>query len=79
MRIKKKSFTELRKYLLNRYFFWQYCREPYLEPNQKSMVELFCKNSQQILVKKEANSYFYIILYDFINCPAFVVIKQTLH
>ena len=24
-------------------------------------------------------TYFYIILYDFINCPAFVVIKQTLH
>ena len=23
--------------------------------------------------------YFYIILYDFINCPAFVGIKQTLH
>ena len=23
--------------------------------------------------------YFYIILYDFINCPAFVDIKQTLH
>ena len=24
-------------------------------------------------------TYFYIILYDFINCPAFVDIKQTLH
>ena len=23
--------------------FWQYCQEPYLEPNQKSMVELFAK------------------------------------
>ena len=22
-------------------FFWQYCQEPYLEPNQKSMVEPF--------------------------------------
>ena len=25
--------------------FRQYCEEPYLEPNQKSMVDLFCKNS----------------------------------
>ena len=25
--------------------FWQYYQEPYLEPNQKSMVELFSKNS----------------------------------
>ena len=24
-------------------------------------------------------TYFYIILYDFVNCPAFVDIKQTLH
>ena len=40
-----KSFTELGKNLLNGYFFQQYCQEPYLEPNQKSMVELFCKNS----------------------------------
>ena len=24
-------------------------------------------------------TYFYIILYDFINCPAFADIKQTLH
>ena len=23
--------------------FWQYGQEPYLEPNQKSMVELFAK------------------------------------
>ena len=63
------------------------------------MVELFCKNSEQLLrsnffwkiadhkcktvlpVKKN-NSYFiyfYKILYDFINCPAFVDVKQTLH
>ena len=40
-----KSFIELGKYLLNGYFLWQYCQEPYLEPNQKSMVDLFCKNS----------------------------------
>ena len=40
-----KSFTELRKYLLSGYFFWQYYQEPYLEPNQKSVVELLCKNS----------------------------------
>ena len=40
-----KYFTELKKYLLNGFFFWQYYQEPYLEPNQKSMVELFCKNS----------------------------------
>ena len=38
-----KSFTELRKYLLNGFFFWQYYQELYLEPNQKSMVELFAK------------------------------------
>ena len=24
-------------------------------------------------------TYFYIILYDFMNCPAFVDIKQPLH
>ena len=38
-----KRFIELGKYLLNGYFFLQYCQEPYLEPNQKSMVELFAK------------------------------------
>ena len=43
-----KSFAELRKYLQNEHFFWQYCKVPYLEPNQKSMVELFCKNGQQL-------------------------------
>ena len=41
----KKCFTELRKYLLNGFFFWQYYQEPYLELNKKSMMELFCKNS----------------------------------
>ena len=25
--------------------YWHYCQKPYLEPNQKSMVELFAKNS----------------------------------
>ena len=40
-----KSFRELKKNLLNDSFLGQYCQEPYLEPNQKSMVELFCKNS----------------------------------
>ena len=45
IRIKTKSFTELGKYLLNGHFFWLYCQELYLEPNQKSMVEIFCKNS----------------------------------
>ena len=34
-----KSFTEMSKDLLNDYAFWQYCQEPYLEPNQKSMVK----------------------------------------
>ena len=29
--------------------------------------------------KKNYFTYFYIILYDFINCPAFVDIKQNLH
>ena len=33
--------------------------------------------------KKDINlyyfTYFYMILYDFINCPAFIDIKQTLH
>ena len=30
--------------------FLQYCQESYLEPKQKkSKVELFCKNSQQLL------------------------------
>ena len=41
----KKSFRELRKNLLSGYFFWKYYQELYLEPKQKSMVELFCKNS----------------------------------
>ena len=39
-----KSLTELGKYLLSS-FFKKYCQEPYLEPNQKTIVELFCKNS----------------------------------
>ena len=26
-------------------FFWQYCQEPYLKLTQKSLVEVFCKNS----------------------------------
>ena len=30
-----KSFTEVRKYLLNGFFFWQYYQAPYLEPNLK--------------------------------------------
>ena len=30
-------------------FFLLYCQVPCLESNQKSMVELFCKNSYQIL------------------------------
>ena len=50
-----KSFTELSKYLFNLYFFWQYSQEPYLEPNQKSMVELFGKNSYRLL----AANFFY--------------------
>ena len=29
--------------------------------------------------KRNKFSYFFIILYDFVNCPAFVDIKQTLH
>ena len=36
-----KGFADLRKYLLNDYFFWQYCQELDLEPDQKSMVQLF--------------------------------------
>ena len=70
------------------FFFWQYYQEPYLEPNQKSVVEIFCKNSWQLLAanyvacKEKGNkflyyfTYFYIILYNF-DCPAFVDIKQT--
>ena len=42
------------KVLLGKYIFkllfLQYGQEPYLELNQKSMVELFCKNSDQLLV-----------------------------
>ena len=30
--------------------FLQYCQEPDLEPNQKSMVELFCKNNLLVIV-----------------------------
>ena len=29
---------------------WQHWQEPYLEPNQKSMVKLFCKNSYDLLL-----------------------------
>ena len=43
-----KSLTELGKYLLNS-FFWKHCQELYLEPNKKSMVKLFCKNSEGLL------------------------------
>ena len=28
--------------------FLTVCQEPYLEPNQKSMVELFCQNSERL-------------------------------
>ena len=39
-----KRFTELRKYLLNGYFLDSFGKSMIL-PNQKSMVELFCKNN----------------------------------
>ena len=76
---------------------------PYLEPNQKSMVELFCKNSSRLLaanfflqksptinaslyclLRKKKKKLTYIILhvftlFSFINCSAFVDVKQTLH
>ena len=42
---KDTNFTQLGKYILNGFFFKQYWQEPYLEPNQKYMVELFYKNS----------------------------------
>ena len=32
--------------------FWQYWQEPDLEPNQKSMVELFCKNDLVVVLFK---------------------------
>ena len=32
-----------------KWLFLDSCQGPYLEPNQKSMVELFLKNSQQLL------------------------------
>ena len=36
-----------------------------------------CKERRNIILYYF--TYFYIILYDFINCPTFVDIKQTLH
>ena len=45
-----KRFTDLTKYYLNGYFFWQYLQEPDLELDQKSMVELFCKNNLLVFV-----------------------------
>ena len=39
-----------REISFNWLLFWQYWQEPYLKPNQKSMVELFWKNSSQLLV-----------------------------
>ena len=51
IRIKKQKVLYDWGSLLDVYFFfWQYCQESYLEPNQKSMVECFCKNNNQILV-----------------------------
>ena len=47
IRIKTKCFTELGKYLLNGYFL-----TVLPEPNQKSMVEHFCKNSYRLVVVK---------------------------
>ena len=36
-----------------------------------------CKDKRNIILYNF--TYFYIILYDFINCPAFVDIKHTLY
>ena len=47
-----KSFTDLRKYYLNGYFFWQYCQEPDLEPDQKSMVELFLQKFISVCLRR---------------------------
>ena len=38
-----------------------------------------CKKKKKKKINLYYFTYFYIILYDFINCPAFVDIKQTLH
>ena len=38
---KDKKFYITWEISLKGIFFWQYHQEPYLEPNQKSMVELF--------------------------------------
>ena len=57
---------------------WQYCPEPYLEPNQKSMLELFCKKiptinvqlcskNSLLPVKKKRNKLSYMILHNLIQ------------
>ena len=44
-----KCFTELGKYLFKWLFFLTVLPRAVFELNQKSMVELFCKNSDQLL------------------------------
>ena len=47
---KDKKFYRTEEISFKWLLFWQYCQEPDLEPNQKSMVELFCKNNLLVVV-----------------------------
>ena len=46
---KDKNFYRNGKISFKWLLFWQYCQKQYLEPHQKSMVELFWKNSKWLL------------------------------
>ena len=47
---KDKKFYRIEEISFKWLLFWQYCQEPDLESNQKSMVELFCKNNLLVVV-----------------------------
>ena len=71
-----KSFRQLRKNLLNDYFFDSIANQLFFEKKPAINVKLCCLQRK----KKQFLYYFinfYIIFYDFINCPAYVDIKQT--
>ena len=46
----KDKFYRPEEIYFKRLLFWQYCQEPDLQRNQKSMVELFSKNNLLVVV-----------------------------
>ena len=54
------------------------CRLQHMRKAPPYMLDcVACKEKRNIILYYF--TYFYIILYDFVNCPAFVDIKQILH